>query len=68
MLVVGKGVNVGMETKIKKLLAEPLVVVNVGLSKFAKSLEEQDVDVIQVDWLPPAGGDKEMMDLLDELL
>jgi hypothetical protein len=57
-----------METKIKKLLAEPLVVVNVGLSKFAKSLEEQGVDVIQVDWLPPAGGDKEMMDLLDELL
>jgi len=57
-----------METKIKKLLAEPLVVVNVGLSKFAKSLEEQGVDVIQVDWVPPAGGDKEMMDLLDELL
>jgi hypothetical protein len=57
-----------METKITKLLTEPLVVVNVGLSKFAKSLEEQDVDVIQVDWVPPAGGDKEMMDLLDELL
>jgi hypothetical protein len=57
-----------METKIKKLLAEPLVVVNVGLSKFAKSLEEQGVDVIQVDWVPPAGGDKAMMDLLDELL
>ena len=57
-----------METKIKKLLAEPLVVVNVGLGKFAKSLEEQGVDVIQVDWVPSAGGDKEMMDLLDELL
>jgi hypothetical protein len=57
-----------METKINKLLAEPLVVVNVGLSMFAKSLEQQDVDVIQVDWVPPAGGDKEMMDLLDELL
>jgi hypothetical protein len=57
-----------MEMKIDQLLAEPLVVVNVGLSKFAKSLEEQGVEVIQVDWLPPAGGDKEMMDLLDELL
>jgi len=57
-----------METKIDKLLSEPLVVINVGLSKFAKSLEEQDVDVIQVDWVPPAGGDKEMMDLLEELL
>jgi hypothetical protein len=68
LLVIGKGAKIGMETKITKLLTEPLVVVNVGLSKFAKSLEEQDVDVIQVDWVPPAGGDKEMMDLLDELL
>jgi len=59
---------VEIETKIDKLLTEPLVVVNVGLSKFAKSLEEQGVNVIQVDWVPPAGGDKEMMDLLDELL
>ena len=59
---------VNMEAKIDKLLSEPLVVINVGLSKFAKSLEEQDVDVIQVDWVPLAGGDKEMMDLLDELL
>jgi FdrA protein len=68
LLVVGKGIKVDMETKIDKLLSEPLVVINVGLSKFAKSLEEQDVDVIQVDWVPPAGGDKEMMDLLEELL
>ena len=59
---------VNMEAKIDKLLSEPLVVINVGLSKFAKSLEEQGVDVIQVDWVPLAGGDKEMMDLLDELL
>ena len=57
-----------MATKIEKLLEGPLVVINVGLSMFAKSLEEQDVDVIQIDWVPPAGGDKEMMDLLDELL
>ena len=57
-----------METKIEQLLTQPLVIVNLGLSKFSKSLEEQGVDVIQVDWTPPAGGDKEMMDLLDELL
>jgi hypothetical protein len=44
------------------------VVVNIGLIKFSKSLEEQGVEVVQVDWVPPAGGDKEMMDLLDELL
>lgn len=54
--------------KIKKLLSEPIVAINVGLSQFAKSLEDQGVEVVQVDWTPPAGGDKEMMDLLDSLL
>ena len=50
------------------LLNEPLVVVNLGLAGFAKSIEEQDVVVVQVDWVPPAGGDREMIDLLDKLL
>jgi tRNA A-37 threonylcarbamoyl transferase component Bud32 len=44
-----------METNNNKLLDEPLVVINVGLSKFAKSMEEQGVEVIQIDWSPPAG-------------
>ena len=57
-----------METDIDKLLSKPLIVINVGLGKFAKNLEEQGVEVVQVDWTPPAGGDKEMIDLLDELL
>ncbi len=57
-----------MEPKIEKLLLEPIVVINIGLSQFAKSLEEQKVEVVQVDWKPPAGGDKEMIDLLDQLL
>jgi hypothetical protein len=26
------------------------------------------LEVVQVDWIPPAGGDKEMIDLLDQLL
>ena len=51
-----------------ELLREPLVVINVGLQGFAESLEEQEVDVVQVDWLPPAGGDREMIDLLEKLL
>jgi len=57
-----------MESKITELLQEPLVVVNLGLRKFAASLEEQKVEVVQVDWIPPAGGDKELMELLDQLL
>lgn len=57
-----------MEDTIWKLLTEPLVVINLGLKKFTKNLEEQDVDIVQVDWKPPAGGDQEMIDLLDGLL
>jgi len=57
-----------MPTRIDELLHEPIVVINLGLEKFAESLEEQQVEVVQVDWVPPAGGDKAMVELLDHLL
>ncbi len=57
-----------MDSKIEELLHEPLVVINIGLKGFADNLEKQEVEVVQVDWIPPAGGDKEMIELLDELL
>lgn len=57
-----------MEDTVWKLLNEPLVVINLGLKKFTENLEKQGVDVVQVDWTPPAGGDQEMIDLLDSLL
>ena len=50
------------------ILNEPLVVINIGLKGFAEALETQDVDVLQIDWVPPAGGDQELMDILDKLL
>jgi FdrA protein len=57
-----------MEDKVEELLREQLVIINVGLRGFAESLEQQDVEVVQVDWIPPAGGDQEMIDLLEKLL
>jgi len=57
-----------VQTKIDELLHTPLIVINLGLRKFAESLEEQEIEVVQVDWVPPAGGDKDMLDLLDQLL
>lgn len=57
-----------MDTKTEQLLHAPLVVINLGLKKFAEELEAQGVEVVQVDWTPPAGGDKAMLDLLDRLL
>jgi FdrA protein len=52
----------------KGLLDQPLVVINVGLQVFAANLDKQQVEVIQVDWQPPAGGDQEMIELLDRLI
>jgi FdrA protein len=57
-----------MQTKAEELLNQPLIVINVGLQQFSDNLRAQDVQVVQVDWVPPAGGDKEMLDLLDRLL
>jgi hypothetical protein len=53
---------------LMELLAGPIVAVNVGVRDFGQALEQQGVEVIYVDWLPPAGGDPEMIDLLDQLL
>jgi FdrA protein len=57
-----------MENRIVSLLDEPVIVVNLGLKKFSESLDDQSVQVVQVDWTPPAGGDKEVIELLEELL
>lgn len=50
------------------LLQADLVVINIGLRSFAVALEDQDVEVIHVEWSPPAGGDKDMEALLEQLL
>ena len=57
-----------MHEQIKKILSGHLVVINVGVGGFAESLEAQDIEVVQIDWNPPAGGDQEMIDLLENLL
>ena len=51
----------------KNILTEKLKVVNVGIKTFADDLRSQDVEVVHVDWKPPAGGDLEMLKLLAKL-
>jgi FdrA protein len=53
--------------KEKNILTEKLKVVSIGISTFADDLRSQNVEVVQVDWKPPAGGDVEMLKLLDRL-
>lgn len=57
-----------MSDKINELLQEGPRVINVGVQDFATNLKSQGVEVVQLHWAPPAGGDKELMDILDQLL
>ena len=57
-----------MPTQIDELLQTPLIVINLGVRMLSENLEAQGAEVVQVDWTPPAGGDEEMLDLLDQLL
>ncbi len=45
----------------------PIKVINIGLESFAEDLRSADIEVIQMDWRPPAGGDPELIALLDRL-
>ena len=53
---------------LMELITESIVAINVGIQEFGSALEEQGILVVYVDWNPPAGGDQEMIDLLDQLL
>jgi hypothetical protein len=49
------------------LLAAPPRVVNVGLELFAADLAREGVQVVHVQWSPPAGGNAQLADLLSKL-
>ena len=54
-------------SKIQQRVESELVAINIGPRLFGEALEKQGVEVIQVDWRPVAGGDKEMQDILSVL-
>ena len=51
----------------KNLLEKNLYVINIGLERFAWEFDQQGVEVVHVDWSPPAGGDTKIADLLSKL-
>ena len=55
------------KSNVDKLLEAPVKVINIGLQGFAIELAQQAVDVVHVDWVPPAGGDPKLADLLSRL-
>jgi hypothetical protein len=57
-----------MKDEFKNLLEKGPVAVNIGVEDFAASLKLQGAEVVEVSWAPPAGGDPELIDLLDQIL
>lgn len=48
-------------------LTREIRVINIGLERFADDLGAAGVAVVQMDWRPPAGGDRRLIELLDRL-
>lgn len=55
--------------KLEDLFQEQkLTVINIGVRAFADAVAKQpNVEVVQVDWRPVAGGDREMQNVLSIL-
>ena len=52
---------------IHTLLEGPPRVINIGLSSFADDLKKQDIEMVNLDWSPPARGNVELANLLSKL-
>ena len=65
--------NLRDETKVPEnndnhtLLEGPPRVINIGLSSFADDLKKQDIEMVNLDWSPPARGNVELANLLSKL-
>jgi FdrA protein len=57
-----------MPNKLEELLEKGPIAINMGVQDFAESLQIQGAEVVHVNWVPPAGGDPELIELLDQLL
>jgi FdrA protein len=57
-----------MPNKLDEFLQNGPVAINIGVYDFADSLKIQGVEIVHVNWTPPAGGDPDLIELLDKLL
>ncbi|CQR47298.1 membrane protein FdrA [Paraliobacillus sp. PM-2] len=54
-------------SQIGEIFNQSLKVINIGTSKFKEDLDLQNVESVQLDWRPPAGGNVELIEALDYL-
>lgn len=52
---------------VRRLLADPPQIINIGLREFAETLLERGAQVVQYDWAPVAGGDPKLQALIEAL-
>lgn len=53
--------------KLNAFFGKQLKVINMGLDSFSEDLKSQQVETIQMDWRPPAGGNQKLAALLEKL-
>ena len=58
----------GSDRERANLLEQPIQVVNIGLRSFADDLVSHGVQVVHVDWVPPARGNRRLANLLSKLM
>ena len=51
--------------KLRQLLSEKPKIINIGLKSFAEVVEQFGCEVVQYDWMPPAGGDVKLIKVLN---
>ncbi len=51
--------------KVNDLFTKELKVINLGLKSFKETLDEKEIESIQVDWRPPVNIDEKLVKLLD---
>lgn len=56
-----------VESDAETLFEQPLDVLAIGLDGFADDLSKLEVQVMQLDWRPPADGDPVLAELLSKL-
>lgn len=54
-------------SKINELFGKEIKVINMGLEAFSKDLKDQKVQIIQMNWKPPAGGNNKIISLLSKI-
>jgi len=53
--------------RIEELFNRRLKVISMGIEVFSEELQRCRVEVVHLDWRPPAGGDKKLIAILENI-